>query len=112
MPPKKRKANRCGQNEKQELALEAVAAPDPPPFVCHHEVYEEDITYMVEPIASFCNERWYLYGVSCAPHCNLSFVGNGKQVGTKQAGILLIYCCVFFHGQKIERNSGVRFANM
>jgi hypothetical protein len=103
MPPKKRKTNGCGQKEKQKLALEVVAAPDPPPFVCRHEVYEEDITYRAEPLASFCNKGCYLYGVPCA-HCNVSSVGNGMQVGTKQEGILPIYCCVYFHGWKLERN--------
>jgi hypothetical protein len=82
MPPKKRRINGCGQKEKQELALYMVGAPEPPPFVCCHKVFEEDNTYRTEPIASFCNMGCYLFGVSCA-HCNLSFVGNGKQVGTK-----------------------------
>ena len=73
-------------------------------ITCDHELYEVDITYKPEQLASYCNEGFYLAGLKCG-QCTRCFVPNrkaekelGEHKCVKPTSDCPVYCCVNMMG--------------
>jgi hypothetical protein len=93
---KKQNKEAVAEEERNEMPVVGTVKVPNLPAVCHHNIYEEDITYTAEQNASFCKEGYYLFGLKCTG-CTVGFIAPMANLVVTNQSKVLRYTAVLFY---------------